>query len=68
MSCAAAGQPEREDLTDDPVGPESADDGPGAPAFLYLEKDIGRVPITDAKGQLVGIVDREDILKALIKS
>lgn len=37
-------------------------------AELMLKKDIGRVPITDTKGQLVGIVDREDILKALIKS
>jgi CBS domain-containing protein len=36
-------------------------------AKLMLEKNIGRVPITDTKGQLVGIVDREDILKALIK-
>jgi CBS domain-containing protein len=36
-------------------------------AKLMLEKNIGRVPITDTKGQLVGIVDREDVLKALIK-
>jgi CBS domain-containing protein len=36
-------------------------------AKLMLKKNIGRVPIIDTKGQLVGIVDREDILKALIK-
>jgi CBS domain-containing protein len=36
-------------------------------AKLMLRKNIGRVPITDNKGQLLGIVDREDILKALIK-
>ncbi len=36
-------------------------------AKLMLQKNIGRVPITDTKGQLVGIVDREDVLKALIK-
>jgi len=39
----------------------------GDAAMLMVEKDIGRVPITDSKGQVVGIVDREDILKALIK-
>ena len=36
-------------------------------AKLMIEKNIGRVPITDNKGQLVGILDREDILKVLIK-
>jgi CBS domain-containing protein len=36
-------------------------------AKLMLGKNIGRVPITDTKGQLVGVADREDILKALIK-
>lgn len=36
-------------------------------ARLMLEKNIGRVPIVDRKGMLVGIVDREDVLKALIK-
>ena len=34
---------------------------------LMQEKDVGRIPIVDNKGQLVGIVDREDVLKALIK-
>jgi len=33
---------------------------------LMLERDIGRVPIINDKGLLVGLVDREDILKALI--
>jgi len=36
-------------------------------AVLMLEKNIGRVPIVDNKGVLVGIVDREDVVKTLIK-
>jgi len=36
-------------------------------AKLMLEKDIGRIPIIDDKGKLVGIVDREDVVKALMK-
>jgi len=36
-------------------------------AVLMLEKNIGRVPIVDDKGKLLGIVDREDIVKTLIK-
>lgn len=36
-------------------------------ALLMLERNIGRVPIVDDKGILVGIVDREDVVKALIK-
>jgi len=36
-------------------------------AVIMLEKNIGRVPIVDNKGVLVGIVDREDIVKAIIK-
>ncbi len=35
-------------------------------AKLMLERNIGRVPVVDEKGILVGIVDREDVLKALI--
>jgi CBS domain-containing protein len=34
---------------------------------LMLQKDIGRIPIVDNKGQLVGIVDREDIVRAILK-
>jgi len=34
---------------------------------LILEKNIGRVTIVNDKGLLIGIVDREDVLKALIK-
>ena len=34
---------------------------------VMLEKDIGRVPIVDDKGLLVGIVDREDVLKPLVR-
>jgi CBS domain-containing protein len=36
-------------------------------ATLMLERNIGRVPIVDEKGKLVGIVDREDIVKTLTK-
>jgi len=39
----------------------------GDAAKLMLEKNIGRVPIVDGRGLLVGIVDREDVLRALIK-
>jgi len=38
----------------------------GAINFM-LEKNIGRVPIVDDKGMLIGIVDREDVLRALIR-
>jgi CBS domain-containing protein len=36
-------------------------------AKLMLERDIGRVLIVDDKRRLVGMVDREDIVKALVK-
>ena len=39
----------------------------GDAARLMLQKNIGRIPIVDEKRRLVGIVDREDVLKALIK-
>jgi len=35
-------------------------------AELMLRKDIGRVPTVNEEGNLVGIVDREDIAKALL--
>lgn len=35
-------------------------------AELLLEKNIGRLPVVDEKGELVGIVDREDITKLLV--
>jgi len=35
-------------------------------AELMLEKNIGRVPIVDERDRLIGIVDREDVAKALI--
>jgi len=35
-------------------------------AELMLKKDIGRLPIVDRKGRLVGIVDREDIVRELL--
>jgi len=36
-------------------------------AVIMLEKNIGRVPIVDDKGMLVGIVDREDVVETLVK-
>jgi len=36
-------------------------------AELMLEKGVGRVPIVDQKGNLVGIVDREDVVRTLVK-
>jgi CBS domain-containing protein len=35
-------------------------------AELMLNKNIGRVPVVDAEGKLIGIVDREDIAKRLL--
>lgn len=35
-------------------------------AELMLEKNIGRVPIVDDKGKILGIVDREDVVRALL--
>jgi len=35
-------------------------------AELMLKKNIGRVPIVDREGRLVGMVDREDIVRALL--
>jgi len=35
-------------------------------AELMLNKNIGRVPVVDAKGRLIGIVDREDIAEKLL--
>ena len=35
-------------------------------AQLMLKKDIGRIPITDKEDKLIGIVDREDIVKAIL--
>ncbi len=50
-----------------PVVSLELSDTVGEAVRLMLEKDIGRVTITDKKGKLVGIVDREDVLRALIK-
>jgi CBS domain-containing protein len=36
-------------------------------AKVMVSKDIGRVPVKDKKGKLVGIVDREDIAKLAIR-
>ena len=35
-------------------------------AELMMKKNVGRVPVVDEKGRLVGIVDREDVVKALL--
>jgi CBS domain-containing protein len=32
-----------------------------------VSKDIGRVPVRDKGGRLVGIVDREDIVRLVVK-
>ncbi|HVO37013.1 MAG TPA: CBS domain-containing protein [Candidatus Acidoferrum sp.] len=36
-------------------------------AKVIVSKDIGRVPVKDENGKLVGIIDREDIARLLIK-
>lgn len=34
---------------------------------VMLERDIGRVAVTNDKGLLIGMVDREDVLRTLVK-
>lgn len=36
-------------------------------AKVMVSKDIGRVPVKDKDGKLVGIVDREDIVRLIVK-
>jgi CBS domain-containing protein len=36
-------------------------------AKIMVSKDIGRVPVIDKEGKLVGIVDREDVVRLLVK-
>ena len=36
-------------------------------AKAMISKDIGHVPVTDEKGRLLGIVDREDIARLIVK-
>jgi CBS domain-containing protein len=36
-------------------------------AELMISKNIGRIPVKDDKGRLIGIVDREDVAKLLVK-
>jgi CBS domain-containing protein len=36
-------------------------------AKTMISKDIGRVPVTDEQGKLVGVVDRQDIARLLAK-
>jgi len=35
-------------------------------AEIMLEKNIGRLPIVDEKDRIIGIVDREDVVRALL--
>ena len=35
-------------------------------AKVMVTKDIGRVPVIDENGRLIGIVDREDIARSLV--
>jgi CBS domain-containing protein len=34
---------------------------------IMISKNIGRVPVKDEKGRLIGIVDREDVVRLLVK-
>jgi predicted transcriptional regulator len=36
-------------------------------AKIMVSKDIGRVPVIDKEGKLIGIVDREDVAKLVVK-
>jgi CBS domain-containing protein len=36
-------------------------------AKVMVSKDVGRVPVEDENGKLVGIVDREDVARMLVK-
>lgn len=36
-------------------------------AKIMVSKNIGRVPVTDEDGKLIGIVDREDIVRLVVK-
>lgn len=36
-------------------------------AKVMISKDVGRVPVKDKEGRLVGIVDREDIVRLTVK-
>jgi len=36
-------------------------------AKIMISKDIGRVPVKDEGGRLIGIVDREDVARLLVK-
>jgi len=36
-------------------------------AKVMVSKDIGRVPVVDKDGKLIGIVDREDVAKLIVK-
>jgi CBS domain-containing protein len=36
-------------------------------AKVMVSKDVGRVPVKGEKGKLIGIVDREDVARLIVK-
>jgi CBS domain-containing protein len=36
-------------------------------ARVMMDRNIGRVPVKDEKGKLIGIIDREDVARLLFK-
>jgi CBS domain-containing protein len=36
-------------------------------ARVMVSKDVGRIPVKDKNGKLVGIVDREDVARLIVK-
>jgi CBS domain-containing protein len=36
-------------------------------ARIIISKDVGRIPVKDDGGRLIGIIDREDVARLLIK-
>lgn len=59
--------PRVKDAMTTPAVSVSPGDGVTKVVKILLDKDIGRVPVTDEKGSLVGIVDRSDAVKAFLR-
>jgi CBS domain-containing protein len=36
-------------------------------ARVMVSKDVGRIPVTDKNGKLLGIVDREDVARLVVR-
>lgn len=53
-------------MTTPPVS-VSPDDVVAKVVEILLDKEIGRVPVTDVRGSLIGIVDRSDAVKAFLR-